>query len=137
MEDVFTFNTMEVSASAEEKIVFIKSHGIAKSPDFRGAWDKGLELAAAHKCNKWLVDQKKQSIMPADQKWHEGEWFAKSMQMMKLDEENPRYVAVIPAENFFVEFSAKKFITQNTGLPGFEVAMFRNENDALEWLKTK
>lgn len=134
MEPVFDFNSIEVRQLANGNITKIEFKKHSKSDEFKAAWNKALDLAIEHQSHHWLMDQRNQSIFPKDQQWVEKEWFPKTLEHLPLDPKRPRYVALVQSKNFFVDFSAKKFIEQNS-FPGFEVNIFSEVADAEAWLR--
>ncbi|HAA12998.1 MAG TPA: hypothetical protein DCE41_15425 [Cytophagales bacterium] len=134
MDVLHDFNSIEVRYLSEEKVIALEFKKHSKSEEFRGAWNKALELAIEHKATRWLMDQRNQSIFPEDQKWVETDWFPRSMEAIPLRVETPRYVAIVPSKNFFVEFSAKKFMKENS-MPGFLIKPHQDVESAKEWLK--
>lgn len=128
------FESIDLSYNEDEKYINFEYLKSSKSDDFRAAWNAALKIQEDKNCKKWLLNQKKQSIHPEDQKWVETDWIERSMKATPFSEDDPRYVAIIQSENFFVEFSTKKFIKENS-FPGFIINIFRNVDDGVKWLK--
>lgn len=133
MDMVFNYTSVEVQHEPEKNVVQISFKKPSKSEDFRSAYNKALDLATENHCKRWLIDQREQSIHPSDQEWSVQEWFPRSIQQFPLDPDLPRYVAVVQSRNFFVEFSAKKFIEENS-VPGLVVEVFRDPDSAMNWV---
>ena len=105
------------------------------SEAFRSIWNHALTLMRRYDINKWVVNESKLIIQPADRNWHQNEWFTQSVRIKPLSEENPRYIAVIPSEDAHLEFSTTKFI-EASKYPGLVINRFENEYDARQWVNS-
>jgi len=129
----FDFNSLIVAYDEAGKFIYLNYLGPSVSQDFKAAWNKALELIKTFEVDKWLINQKKQSIFPDDQKWLNTEWFPASMTVRPLSAEMPRYVATIQPDNFFAEFTTAKFIKDNSS-DVFKLNVFKTEEEAKKWL---
>lgn len=135
MEDLKKYESGFSGYDTEGKYIKISFNKSAKSEEFRAVWNHALGLMKKFGSEKWMINEAKLSIMPEDRNWHQNDWFAQSLTIKPLDENNPRHIALIMSENFFLEFSTRKFIEANT-IPGFIVNVFPTEEKAKEWLAT-
>lgn len=136
MEDVKKFESGFSGFDADGKYIKVAFSKSAKSEEFRAVWNHTLALMKKYGSSKWMINEAKLSVMPEDRNWHQNDWFAQSITVQPLDEKHPRYIALIMSENFFLEFSTKKFI-EATSVPGFIVNVFPTEEKATYWLASQ
>ncbi len=122
-----------LSYNGQSNYIHMKYLKSSKSEEYRNVWECALDIAEEYQCNLWLIDQKKQNIHPDDQKWVINDWFPRSVQRAPFSVENPRRIALVESENFFVQFSTEKFVKENSA-PGFITNVFPNTDLAETWL---
>ena len=135
MEDVVKFESGFSGFDPDGEFIKVSFSNSAKSEEFRAVWNHTLALIKKYGASKWMINEAKLSLMPEDRNWHQNDWFGQSITIQPLDEKNPRHIALIMSENFFLEFSTKKFI-EATSVPGFIVNVFPSEAEATNWLSS-
>ncbi len=125
--------TIHLEYNEADSYIYIKYLKASTSEEFRTMWNDALDMAVEWQCQKWLLDQRKQSVLPVDQVWVTNDWFPRSMQRLPTSQENPSYIAIIESENFFIKYSADRFIQENS-MPNMTTTIFRSEIEAKVWL---
>lgn len=134
MEAIKKYESGVAGYDVEGKYIYVSFSKSAKSEEFRSIWKHTLTIMKQYDPSKWLINEANLSIMPEDRNWHQNEWFVQSLNIQSLDENNPRFIALVMSKNFFLEFSTRKFIEANSA-PGFIINVFPTEEKAKEWLK--
>lgn len=133
MEDVYKSGPGICGYEPAGQYIYVNFTGIAKSADFRNVWNHALGLISRYNAKRWVINESQLNIMPEDREWHQKVWFVKSLEANPLDPEDPRLIALIMSKNFFMEFSTKQFIEQNSA-PGFVINVFQDDEAAKAWV---
>ncbi len=128
--------TIHLEYNEADQFIYIKFLKASPSEEFRTMWKIALDMAVEWQCRRWLLDQRKQSVLPVDEVWVTNDFFHESVRRLPFSPENPSYIAMIESENFFIKYSSDKFIEENSA-PGLTTTVFRSEKEAKAWLKEK
>ncbi len=134
MIELKQFKCGEVGYNEIQDYIHVSFSKLSKSVDFRAMWNFAIYLLDKYYPSQWFINEKMLSVMPEDRHWQLNDWFEQSLSIKSVDPENPRYIAMILADNFFMEISAKIF-KEKLNMPGLVIKEFEEEDEAKEWLK--
>jgi hypothetical protein len=127
------FDSAEVGFNQQDGYLYLNYLKESTSEDFRTLWLYVLELTDLYPHYKLLINQKKQNAFPSDQKWLVEEYAVFAKVRFPLSVEQTRYIALIPAENFYIEYTTSEYL-DSSNVGGSCIQMFNNEEEALSWL---
>lgn len=130
----YTFGNIEVTFSAAENILYMTWHGFAKTPDYKEACEKILEVTVPHKAYKFLYDQRKMGVMKnEDVEWTTNSFYPRYYAAVGRHQKS----AVVVSESIFGEMAVKKIVN---GLDKIETEdslqnkFFSDTEEAKKWL---
>ncbi len=129
MENIKVCNHCTILIIKEVPCLKIKWVGLPPSDEFRSACNLALDLMKEHSIVKILTDNTEAKVFSVeDQKWLNEEWLPKAQEI------GCRCSAVLTNDDPFITFAVKNIMAKRDPRK-FTSRFFKNENEALEWLK--
>lgn len=128
---VFDEHFADIVYDKEKSLAQINWKGKCSSEEYRGAFEKMLEMQNTNKIIRYLSDVRKQSVIsPEDRKWFE------TVAMPKAIEQGLKAAAVVFDGNVFKKYYLNVILsaTNKFGLP---LKLFNEVDEAVSWLMSK
>ena len=110
-------------------LIHLVWNGYAPSGAYRKGLDTALEYVLEHGITRWLADLRQMgAILQADEKWTNTHWFP------QLANSELERMAILRSDDYFNAMSVERIMTNAIEVVGFEVAYFRTEEEAVQWL---
>lgn len=115
----------------EDQIVHHQIHRYIHGDHLRDVLNKGLDIFAENKVQKWLSDDRNNSALPqADIDWAMENWVS----VMK--ENGWKYWAIVLPDKAVGKVSMERLI-ESYRAEGIEVDIFESPDEAYQWLQSK
>jgi hypothetical protein len=114
----------------EQKIVHHKIKKWIAGDNLRNLLNKGYEVIKKNNAQKWLSDDRNNSVLnPDDEKWAKTDWFVR---MLKV---GWKYWAIVLPEKVVGQMNIKRF-SEDYSKAGITAKLFSDPDEALKWLES-
>lgn len=114
----------------EKKIVHHTFHKEISGEEFRNVLNRGVDVMKKNNANKWLSDDRKNSVLPDDDTaWAMSNWFPRAK------EAGWQYWALVVPPDIKARLNLLGFVI-TYGKDGLKIQLFTDLAEAREWLES-